>query len=130
MLRKILVLIAGFVSFVVVVTVVQLINGLIFGMPKTETLNSPEAMQAYVTSMPVGAFIGLLVSYIVGSFSSGYLMRVISKWDSMLLPLVIGLIGTCGWAYTITQISHPIWVTIAGFLCYLPFTFLGYRAAK
>jgi len=130
MVRKILALIAGFLTFIIVVTIVQVINGLIFGMPKPETLNSPEAMQAYVSSMPTGSFLGLLVSYIVGSFSSGYLMKVISKWDSMLLPLVMGLIGTCGWAYTITQISHPIWVTIAGFLSYLPFTFLGYRTAK
>lgn len=130
MVRKLLALVAGFLTFMIAVTVIQVINGLIFGMPKPETLSSPEMMQAYVSAMPVGASIGLLFSYVVGSFASGYLMRVISKWDSLILPIVIGLIGTFGWAYTITQISHPIWVTIAGFFCYLPFTLLGHRTAK
>lgn len=130
MVRKILAFIAGFLTFMILVVVIQVINGLIFGMPTQDTMNDPVRMQAFVSAMPIGAFVGLLVSYIVGSFGSGFVMRKISRWDSLVLPILIGLIGTLGWAYTITQIAHPIWVTVVGFLCYLPFTLLGHRTAR
>jgi hypothetical protein len=129
MVRKILALIAGFITFGVVVTLIQLINGLIFGMPTPDVIGNPEKMAAFVAAMPMGGFIGLLVSYGVGSFASGFVMRVISKWGSLVLPIVIGLLGTTAWVYNVAQIPHPMWVTILGLFCYVPFAILGHRAA-
>ena len=130
MVRKILALVAGVITFWVVVTLVQLVTGLLFGMPDAETMGSPEKMKVFVMGMSVGGFIGLLLGYIIGSFASGFVMRKLSQWDSLVLPLIVGLLGTAGWAYTIVQIPHPMWVTILGFLCYIPFAILGYRSAK
>ena len=130
MARKILALVAGVITFWVVVTLVHLISGLIFGMPSFETMSSPEKMKAFVAAMSVGAFIGLLLAYIIGSFASGFVMRKISQWDSLVLPLIVGLLGTAGWIYNVAQIPHPMWVTVLGFLCYVPFAILGYRSGK
>ncbi|MGD9629846.1 MAG: hypothetical protein AB7V18_11435 [Pyrinomonadaceae bacterium] len=130
MLRKILAFVGGFVTFGILVTLVQVISGLVYGMPRPETMNDPELMRGFVAGLPTGAFILLLLSYIVGSFGSGFVMRKISKWDSQLLPLAMGLIGTATWAYTITQIPHPIWVSVLGFMTYIPFTLIGHRAAR
>lgn len=130
MLRKILAFVVGFVTFGILVTLVQVTSGLIYGMPRPETMNDPELMKGFVAGLPMGAFILLLLSYIVGSFGSGFVMRKISKGDSQLLALAIGLIGTVAWAYTITQVPHPIWVSVLGFLTYIPFTLIGHRAAR
>jgi hypothetical protein len=129
-MRKILAFIAGLITFFIVVSLMHLLNGLIFGMPSPDVYANPEKMTAYVAGMSTGAFVGVLVTYIVGSFASGFVMRILSRWDSLILPVVIGLIGTAGWAYNINQIQHPMWVTVLGFFCYLPFAILGHRAAQ
>jgi hypothetical protein len=129
MLRKLLAFIAGFITFGVVVTLIQLVSGLIFGMPSPETIGDQVKMAAFVAAMSTGGFVGLLLSYIIGSFVSGFVTRVISRWESLLLPILIGLIGTVAWTYNVTQIPHPMWVTVLGFFCYIPFAILGHRAA-
>jgi ABC-type multidrug transport system permease subunit len=93
-------------------------------------MGNPEKMKAFVAEMSVGAFIALLLGYIIGSFASGFVMRKLSQWDSLVLPLIVGLLGTAGWFYTVVQIPHPMWVIVLGFLCYIPFAILGYRSGE
>ena len=130
MARKILGLIAGLVTFFVAATLIQLLSGLVFGMPSPEILGNPDKMKEYVATIPIGGFVGLLVSYIVASFAGGFVMSKLARWDSLVLPLILGLIGTLGWIYTFMQIPHPLWVTILGLLCFVPFAILGYRSGK
>ena len=129
MVRKILAFIAGLITFWIIATLIHLISGLIFGLPAPDVIGNAEKMAAYVAAMPLGAFVGLLLSYIIGSFVSGLVMRIISRWDSLVLPIAIGLIGTAAWAFNVMQIPHPTWVTVLGFFCYIPFAIIGYRAA-
>ena len=130
MVRKLLALIAGLLTFWIVATLIQLASGFIFGMPNPDILGNAEKMTAYVAQMPVGAFIALLLSYVLSSFASGYVARTISRSDSLIIPIVIGVLETIPWAYTITQIPHPTWVVVLGFICYIPFTLLGHRVAS
>ncbi len=90
----------------------------------------PARMAGFVSKMPIGAFVILMVGYFVGSFESGFVKRMISKWDSLILPIAIGLLGMFGWIVTISSSRHPQWITIVGFICFLPFTILGHKAAK
>lgn len=129
MAMKVIALVAGFVVFGILVMLIQYLNGMIFGAPGPEAASDPEALKAFVSSMSAGAFIGLLISYIVGSFAAGFVMRKIAKWDSLVLPLVIGGLGTIFWIMNLAVIPHPVWVAIVGFLCFIPFTVLGHRTA-
>ena len=130
MLMKIVALIVGFFTFVIVVSVIQLIGGMVFSAPTAEMMADPVSMSEFVAKMPFGAFVMLLLGYVLGSFISGFVMRKISKWDSLILPIVIAALGMLGWILTISSIPHPQWVTIIGFLCFLPFTILGHKAAR
>jgi hypothetical protein len=129
MVRKVLGLLAGLVTFFVVTNLLQLLNGLIFGMPSPDVIGNMEKMKQFVAGMTAGGFVGLLLSYIVGSFAGGFVIRKISRWESILLPMIVGLLGTLAWTYNVTKIPHPMWVTILGFLCFIPFALLGHRAA-
>mgnify|MGYP003389963385 CR=1 FL=1 len=130
MLIKIVALIVGFFTFVIVVSIIQLIGGMVFSAPTAEMMADPASMAEFVSKMPIGAFIMLLLGYAIGSFASGFLMRTISKWDSLILPIVISALGMLGWILTIFAIPHPTWVTIVGFLCFVPFTILGHKTAR
>lgn len=129
MTRKILAFLIGMFTFVVLVMAMQFVNGLLFGSPSAETMKDPAAMKEFVSKLPVGAFVLLLLGYIIGSIGSAFVMRIVSQWNSMSLPAIVGVLGTAGWAATISGIPHPMWVSLLGFVCFLPFTFLGHRLA-
>ncbi len=130
MIRKILAGIAGIIVFVGLVSTFEYVNGLIFGAPNVEARNDLEALQQFIAQMPVGAGILLLVGYAVGSFVSGFVMAKIARWDSLVLPLVLGILGTLGWILNTIALPHPLWIKILGYLCFIPFALIGYRTGK
>ncbi|MGQ0543355.1 MAG: hypothetical protein ACT4O9_16155 [Blastocatellia bacterium] len=130
MVRKILALLAGLVTFFVLVSIVQVISAGIYGMPSAEAMSNPELMSAFIASMPASAFILLAFAYILGSFGSGFVMQKIARWDSLVLPLIVGLLGTSAWAYNAFTYVHPTWMTVLGFFCFIPFALIGYRLGK
>ena len=130
MARKILAFFAGLITFLVVTTIVQLISGAIYGMPSMEMMSDPQAMADHIARLPSGAFVFLAASYIIGSTAAGFLMHKISRWNSLVLPLLIGLIGTIFWAVNSTTYPHPMWMNVLGYFCFIPFTVLGHRMAK
>ncbi len=130
MARKILALLAGFVTFFVLVTIIQVIGAAIYGIPSPEVMSDREKMSAFVAGMPTTAFVLLAFGYVLGSFGSGFVMRKIAQWNSVVLPLCIGLLGTAAWGYNSCMYVHPTWMVILGFFCFVPFNLLGYRTAR
>ncbi len=128
MLRKILAGIAGVFISNATFILVQSLSGRIFGMPTDPT--DPVAMSEYFTGLPATAFLIVLAGYALGSYLGGFAMNKIAKWDSLILPLVLGIMGTLAWAVNITVIPQPTWMVIAGFFCFIPFALLGYRSAR
>ncbi|MBC7901124.1 MAG: hypothetical protein H7070_13855 [Saprospiraceae bacterium] len=133
MIRKILAVIAGIITAVVLFMVSQAVGGAIYGspqMPEGGGMPDPAVMAAYIANLPVGAFVVLALGYIIGSFAGGFVARKISQSDSLVVPVVIGAVLTLFWILNITMVTHPILMTVIGFFCYIPFTILGHRAAK
>lgn len=130
MVRKLLAGIAGVVVFFVLVTVFEYVNGLIFGAPSIEARNDLEALQSFIAQMPIGAWVLLLMGYAAGSFLGGLVMAKIARWNSLVLPLVLGILGTIGWILNTIALPHPLWIKIVGFLCFIPFALIGYRTGK
>ncbi len=130
MLRKILAGIAGIFIANATFIVVQSLSGRIFGMPGDLDMNDPTAMARYVESLPASAFVLVLAGYALGCYLGGFAMFKIAKWDSLILPLVLGVMGTIGWTLNVSVIPQPTWMVIAGFFCFIPFALLGYRSAR
>ena len=130
MVLKLLAGIAGIVVFVALVTLFEYVNGLIFGAPSIQAQSDLQALQQFIAQMPVGAGILLLVGYAVGSFAGGFVMAKIARWDSLVLPLVLGILGTIGWILNTIALPHPLWIKILGYLCFIPFALIGYKSGK
>jgi hypothetical protein len=129
MVRKILALLAGFVAANAIIIVAQLVGGLIYGMPRIER-GDTAALAAHVASMPTSALLLVAFGYALGYLVAGYLMRKISRWNSIVLPLILGILGTVGWTLNIMNIPHPTWMIALGYLCFIPFALLGHRLAS
>lgn len=133
MIRKILAVIAGIIAAVIIFMIFQSIGGAIFGgpqMPEGGGMPDPAVMAAYMASLPAGAFVLLALGYIVGSFAGGFVARKISQTDSLVVPVVVGVVLTLAWIMNISMVPHPVVMAVIGFFCYIPFTILGHRVAK
>jgi len=130
MARKILAFFVGLVTFLILYTVVSGVSIAIHGTPDMEKLNDPQYMAQYISTLPTTAFIMLAAAYMLGSLGAGFVMQKISRWDSLILPLTVGVIGTVLWAYNAFAYPHPVWMTVLGFFCFIPFTIAGHRMAK
>ena len=129
MVRKILALLAGFITANLIIIVVQFIGGLIYGMPKIKP-GDTAAIAAYVAGLPATAMLLVALGYALGYFVAGFLMRKISRWDSLVLPVILGILGTIGWTLNIANIPHPTWMIILGYLCFIPFALIGHWVAS
>lgn len=129
MVRKILAVLAGFGAAFVITVLVQMVGGLIFGMPKIEP-GDRGALEAYVASMPVAAMLLVAGGYALGYLVGGFITRKISKWNSIVLPAILGILGTIAWTLNIAQIPHPMWMVVLGYFCFIPFALLGHRLAS
>lgn len=130
MVRKILGFVVGLVIANVIIIVSQMISGMIFGMPPTLDMNDTTAMANYISGLPTAAFALVAIGYALGYFVGGFAMRKVSQWDSLILPVILGALGTIGWIMNISMLPHPIWMVIVGFFCFIPFALIGHRAAK
>src|SRR5688500_13573937 len=128
MLRKILALLVGIIVANVIITLMHLVNGLIYGMPKIESGDSA-AIATYVASLPTLALLVVAFGYALGYFVAGFAMRKVSRWHSSVLPVVLGVLGTLGWVLNLMNIPHPIWMTLLGFFCFIPFALVGHYIA-
>jgi hypothetical protein len=72
----------------------------------------------------------LAFGYALGYLVGGYLTRKIAKWNSIVLPSILGILGTIGWTLNISNIPHPTWMIVLGYLCFIPLALLGHRLAS
>ncbi len=77
--RKILAVVAGVILAGLVVYGVQAIGHQVYPPPENLDTKNMEAMKAYVATLPVGAFLFVLVAYILGSFAGGWLAAKIPR---------------------------------------------------
>ena len=129
MVRRILALLAGFVVANVIIIAMQFVGGLIYGFPKIAP-GDTASIAAYTASLPTSAMLLLAFGYALGYLVGGYLTRKISKWNSIVLPSILGILGTIGWTLNISNIPHPTWMIVLGYLCFIPLALLGHRLAS
>ncbi len=130
MLRKILAGLAGILIANATFILARNLTGLIFGVPAELNPNEAQGLSASFADLPVGAFLLLLAGYALGSYLGGFSMNKISRWNSLILPLVLGIMGTLGWVAEVVGSQFPAWVVIIGFFCFIPFALLGYRSSS
>lgn len=129
MLRIALGIIVGIVLGSIVFMAFQMLNGVFFPLPEGVSYTDQESMKKFVGSLPPTGFILVLVGYAVGSLASAFVARKISRHANVAAPIILGAFFTLGWVLNSMTIPHPFWVTITGYLMFLPFTFLGHRLA-
>lgn len=132
--RKILAVVVAMIVAVAIIMIVQMLGILIVQPPPASVRNDPEAMKAFMTTLPATAYILLAIGYALGTFAGGFIVTKMSRRESpgMTLPMLIGIFFTLAgvWNFFFALPGHPTWVVVLCLLIYIPFTLLGHKVAK
>lgn len=141
--RSVLAIVIGAVIAVVVIRAVEMANFVQYGpsaeKPIAERLEimqkmkkeDPDAMKAWMESLPTSAMVMVVVSYGLGAFLGGALAGLIASCCRMTHAGIIGGLVLAGTIYNFINMknklgfSHPDWMIIAGLLAPLALALLA-----
>ena len=95
---------------------IGLLNVQIFPLPEGMSLmtiaDDPEALEAWISSLPQTAFILVLVAHLSHAFFGGYVAAFISKRNVMCVAMVVGSLTLVGGLLNMAELSAPLWLWI------------------
>jgi hypothetical protein len=100
---------------------------------KTPVIDSrdPKTISDMMASMPMAAFIWLLLSYAIASLLGGVIATYISGREKIQPALIVGAFLMVGGIMNFIIIPyHPIWFMVVNMLEYIPFALIGYAVVK
>ena len=132
LVRSIVAVIAGFVAAGAVMMLIESINGHVL-YPElgkaAEGMTDKEAIRALMASAPVGAFLVVLLGWVLGSFLGGIVTARIAPHAPVAHALVLGGLLTLAGIANNLMIPPPGWFWIPTLLVFLPAAYAGARLA-
>lgn len=94
-------------------------------------LNDKEELIAYISNLPMSAFVLLLVNYIVCTAVAGAVATLIPPVDTRRPALVVGIIIMLGAIFNAVLMPfQPMWVSALSVLVMVPSALMGYFIAR
>ena len=112
-LRSILAVLAAFLFNFVVVGTAEWGLSLAFQPPHGANLHDPNQLEAFMNTLPIQAFLGVLAAWAVGAYgaaATAYFIAGRKVWASFA-GAGVNLFGVL---ITVATIPHPLWVTALG----------------
>ena len=125
MLRSVLVVLAGLVVGMFVITAVESLIPMVYPLPLGLDPKDPEALAAAFAAMPSGVFLMLMAAWAFGSLTGGVLTARLAAHSPMQHALAVGVIQTVGAVANFVMLPHPAWVIAAGIAVFVPMALLG-----
>ncbi|GAA4460499.1 hypothetical protein GCM10023093_03240 [Nemorincola caseinilytica] len=94
-------------------------------------LNAKEDYVSYISTLPVTAFILLLVNYIICTTIAGAIATLIPDHDTKRPALITGIIITLGAIFNAMFMPfQPMWVSAMSIIVMIPSALLGYIVGR
>jgi hypothetical protein len=107
----------------VLIMLVQQVSHRVYPMPPGVTPQKKEEFAAWVKTLPLGALLFVLASYVLGSFGGGLVAALVGAalWPALVVG---GLLMAMG-VMILFEIPHPPWFAVVSLLVYVPLAWLG-----
>lgn len=129
-MRRIFSVLAGLITGVVIISLVEMANGKLFPLPDGIDFNDKQALKQLMLNMPLGALIMVLSGWVLGSFSGGIVATIVADEKKQRMSLIVGIAFTIATIFNMMSIPHPIWMWVGGMLLILPAALLGNKMAS
>jgi len=128
--KQILAVVVGAVMGFVVLGLIEMVSWMLYPMPEGLDIANAEVMRAYVSQVPIGAKLIVLVAWMIGAFVAGFLAaKIAPEGKGRQSAIFAGAILMLGGIANAFMVPHPMWMLIIGLLQYIPLAHIGAKAA-
>lgn len=129
-INRIFSILSGVIAGAIVMGIGEMISHTIYPMPEDLDQSDLQALKDYISALPIGAFIAVLVAHALGSLAGGLVASKMAKVQKRSAALFAGLILLLAGVLNLISIPHPLWFSIADIALYTPMAILGYYLMK
>ncbi|HET6565021.1 MAG TPA: hypothetical protein VFG52_06365 [Xanthomonadales bacterium] len=130
MLRKISAVLLGLVVAFVTVMVVEWVSHQVYPPPPGLDFKDPEQVRLFVASLPLGAFLAILLGWLLGTITGGLTACYVAREKPVVFASIIGTVMLAATVTNLALIPHPTWFSIAGIIAIGAGTLLASRWAS
>jgi len=132
-LKKAAAVIAGFIVASIVMMIVEFINGRVLypDLAKAaEGVTDPEVIRGIMARAPVGAFLVVLLGWLLGGLAGGWSATRIAGDGSLRCGVILGALLTLAGVANNLMLPPPLWFWVASLAVLFPSAYFGARLAK
>jgi len=126
-IRSALVLLAGVVVAVIVVSLMDGVVISIYPLPAGTDMNDPESLRQGIAGLPVAAFLLLVAGWALAAGAGSYLAARLASQSPAVHGLIVTLFVLVATVANMARIPHPIWMWPASIIL---ITAAGWAAAR
>lgn len=127
MKRKILAVVLGVISAVVLIIAIEALGHSMYPLPADMDVSDTEAMKAYVMTLPVTALLIIMSAWIVATLVGGLLACFIARETPLIYAVIIGGLVLLGTIINLMSVPHPLWFSITSVLAIIATIFITGR---
>jgi len=107
------------------------LSNLIYPVPEGVDTSNPLVMRAYIATLPMGAKLIVLASWMVAAFVGGAVgARLAPEGKGRIVAINVGALLMLGGVINAFSLPHPTWMLIIGLLQYIPLAHLGAKVME
>ncbi len=107
------------------VWVVEMAGHAVYPIPATLDFSDEAAARAYISTLPLGAFLFVGGAWFIGALGGTFAACKIGRAKPAVYALVVGGFVLAATAANLVMIPHPVWFSIAGIVGIIIATWLG-----
>lgn len=130
MLRKISAVLVGFLVAIGTVMLVEWLGHQVYPPPPGLDFKDPVSLQQYTSSLPLGAFLFVLLGWLMGTITGGLAACFVAREKPLVFASIIGAVMLAATIANLMMIPHPTWFSIAGIIVIAAGTLLAIRLSS
>jgi hypothetical protein len=123
--KSVLAVLGGVAVGYLVIFLVQNISSGMYALPEDVTLRDRDALARAMASLPVGAFLMVLLSYALGSLGGGWVAARYAPRAHVGHAIAVGVVLTLQGLLNLTVFRHPTWFIVLNVPEFVLFAWLG-----
>lgn len=127
MLRKISAVFLGLLVSVLTVTLVEWVSHQVYPLPPDLDFKDAEKVRIYVSSLPLGAFLAILLGWLLGTLTGGLAACRVARDNPVVFACIIGALMMAATVANLMMIPHPTWFAFAAIGVIVAGTLLAIR---
>lgn len=116
MLRKISAVLLGVVVASATVMLVEWLGHQVYPPPPGLNFKDPVQLQQYTSSLPLGAFLFILLGWLLGTLCGGLAACYVAREKPLVFASIIGAVMLAATITNLILIPHPTWFSIGGII--------------